>query len=718
MQLPYYPNDPAGLRILPDTSSFAYNAVGNLTRADNADARVRRGYTLNGQVSHDTLAIRSYATPSFSTTVFVTHYTYDRTGRRKWMRVPSQIAPGVSVDYAYDVNGLLRVVRDPSSRRYNHGYDNARRLGSLDIAPVGAPPRVNELYTYDDDDRLIRRRRTLSAGVGGVVSSDTLRYDARGKLLYVGRQTRVAAIGYERIDLAYSGLGAVVAQERSFGANQWQIEEFRADPLGHVYWSQTKSLANSNQLEQRSQFSLQSGALTSRAAAFPQNPTGNTIYPDEVTATTEGSGGVIRTGEVQRLMNGGTWLHYAATRTYYSADGQTRVVQRYHVNPTSHDGVYEEYRYDALGRRVLLRSRKPTSPPAGGGTLSALCTAVPCASAISRWIWDGAQLVGETRAPGQDGLSAGALDPLTGSPPHYGIVGYLHAGGWDEPRGLMDGRVFNPNWRGLPESSQLADVTAPDCSFGLGGSCITVAWPTDVGTYFRRAVPPTTSPPTPTWLGSLAANGATGSGRLHRRFREYDPATGQFTQEDPIGLAGGANLYGFANGDPVNLTDPLGLVPLGCPPLCDHTDPSKDRFIRTNDARVATAAATVVLGAGAAPMVASGGAALLARVAGAAPAAAGAGKALSDARATLPEGAVVLAVVRSGRIVAQTADIMMSHARLVEKTFSSGTPPPGTWVGTVGKLGGEIITLNSKTVMGNQAAAPAAIQTLMQTMFK
>jgi uncharacterized protein RhaS with RHS repeats len=32
-----------------------------------------------------------------------------------------------------------------------------------------------------------------------------------------------------------------------------------------------------------------------------------------------------------------------------------------------------------------------------------------------------------------------------------------------------------------------------------------------------------------------------------------------FTQEDPIGIAGGLNLYGYANGDPINFSDPLGL---------------------------------------------------------------------------------------------------------------------------------------------------------------
>ncbi|MFQ5705771.1 MAG: RHS repeat-associated core domain-containing protein, partial [Gemmatimonadales bacterium] len=49
---------------------------------------------------------------------------------------------------------------------------------------------------------------------------------------------------------------------------------------------------------------------------------------------------------------------------------------------------------------------------------------------------------------------------------------------------------------------------------------------------------------------------------MYMRNRYYDPATGRFTQEDPIGLAGGLNLYGFANGDPINFSDPFGLCPI------------------------------------------------------------------------------------------------------------------------------------------------------------
>lgn len=42
-----------------------------------------------------------------------------------------------------------------------------------------------------------------------------------------------------------------------------------------------------------------------------------------------------------------------------------------------------------------------------------------------------------------------------------------------------------------------------------------------------------------------------------------DREVGRFTQEDPIGLAGGLNLHGYANGDPVTFSDPFGLYPCG-----------------------------------------------------------------------------------------------------------------------------------------------------------
>ncbi len=48
------------------------------------------------------------------------------------------------------------------------------------------------------------------------------------------------------------------------------------------------------------------------------------------------------------------------------------------------------------------------------------------------------------------------------------------------------------------------------------------------------------------------------AGLYFMRARYYDPKVARFVSEDPIGVAGGYNLYAFAEGDPVNYTDPTG----------------------------------------------------------------------------------------------------------------------------------------------------------------
>jgi RHS repeat-associated protein len=67
-------------------------------------------------------------------------------------------------------------------------------------------------------------------------------------------------------------------------------------------------------------------------------------------------------------------------------------------------------------------------------------------------------------------------------------------------------------------------------------------------------------------MGSLIGGHRDPGGAMYMRNRYYDPATGQFTQTDPIGIAGGLNTYGFAAGDPVGNWDPFGTCAWGIGP--------------------------------------------------------------------------------------------------------------------------------------------------------
>jgi RHS repeat-associated protein len=55
------------------------------------------------------------------------------------------------------------------------------------------------------------------------------------------------------------------------------------------------------------------------------------------------------------------------------------------------------------------------------------------------------------------------------------------------------------------------------------------------------------------------------SGLYLTKYRAYDPKDGRWLSRDPIGEAGGLNLYGYVGGNPVAYTDPLGLAPGDAP---------------------------------------------------------------------------------------------------------------------------------------------------------
>jgi RHS repeat-associated protein len=153
--------------------------------------------------------------------------------------------------------------------------------------------------------------------------------------------------------------------------------------------------------------------------------------------------------------------------------------------------------------------------------------------------------------------------------------------------------------RGTFASGALAGQPS-DCATYPPQNCLPIRWPGWATTAWHEDAG--TQPVTGYehyWFGSLAVGMRDASGQMYMRNRYYDPQTGQFTQPDPIGLAGGLNSYGFAAGDPVTYSDPYGLCkkekeePSDCEKFSRYLDAlaassqNTEEFIRTLGKQIA-----------------------------------------------------------------------------------------------------------------------------------
>jgi RHS repeat-associated protein len=355
--------------------------------------------------------------------------------------------------------------------------------------------------------------------------------------------------------------------EHTITTSNPRLEEYKTDALGNRYWSRRhgSSLGNEDNPSVRSSTYDAYGRLLRVAdPVIPEEP-----FEDIARHDYDEAGRLrARAAHTTRYSSGTATSTWIQEMHYYNGDGRLALLERHNdqieASPGEDNDLIERYRYDALGRRVLVHTLR--------GKLA--CRRAGCESTVRRFAWDGDNLLYETRGPAGDSTTQYPVaswvveddrpsgDGQWGAPKAYGTVGYTHAGGIDRPIGLIriDGSsvlaAFAPhtNWRGLYELG--TDEAGVYVTRSIG-------WPGKDATAFIGQ----NQPELPyEWFGSLITEQADASGLLYRRNRYYDPATGRFTQPDPIGLAGGLNLYGFASGDPVNFSDPFGLCPP--PSLC------------------------------------------------------------------------------------------------------------------------------------------------------
>jgi RHS repeat-associated protein len=332
-------------------------------------------------------------------------------------------------------------------------------------------------------------------------------------------------------------------------------EELRTDPLGSTTLRRTSVGADGNGGEfprYENIFQPSTGRLIAMRQLPPLTPSSN-FAQDSTGRRYDAGGNVTHTYQrVAQQVDGGVQPgHEVETRTYYGADDRLRAFQKMDVRRTdwsNHEdaGVWEEYRYDALGRRVMVRTR----------TDAGLCNyeAWGCTPSTTTFVWAGDQLLWELKS------ASGSYASAAG-----GNVSYFHAGGIDRPLVITKGStsiVPHQNWRGEFARGTYADGVKlgqrSDCTSFPASGCIPIQWPGE-RTTARHELEADGN--IQNWFGGLVDGMRDASGQMYMRNRYYDPQSGQFTQADPIGLGGGLNAYGFAAGDPVTYSDPYGLCP-------------------------------------------------------------------------------------------------------------------------------------------------------------
>ncbi|MBB4635619.1 RHS repeat-associated core domain-containing protein [Longimicrobium terrae] len=566
---PYYPTGANGALVIPgEVFTFGYDAAGNQVWAENLDSRVERSYYNNGALRTDTTRLRGYSDLGFNTHVYGLEYTYDIAGRTARLRHPFNLSGTAQADsFAYDpVTGEMTYARSRQGHVYGFSYDKQGRQTGM-AYPGGGGERT----TYDVEGRRLTRTDSLSNGA--VLEYDTFQYDARGKQIYV--QGGVAG-GASTFRNWYSGSGNLVATDwGNVLDNGRNTELFTVDAMGN---QMDRTTINGGLINPRfrTTYTPAGGRVASIGRVLPATPSAEEL-PDSTYRTYDAAGNV----EWAVHMGWGSYYGGAidvtsvtSTRNYYGADGLLRVVQTRDESSTgsswTYGGLFSEYRYDALGRRILERTRRdntrehPMCVPRAGE---------PCISTITRFVWAGDQLLWELRAPGQAGTGID-LEATTGTGDWYGRVSYFHGGGVDKPllitKENAGSLVPRDTWRG-----QFHAGTSPvtgmrgDCTGASPTGCIWAPWPGWRTTASHALTG--SGPDVQAWFGGLVDGMRDASGQMYMRNRYYDPATGQFTQTDPIGLAGGLNSYGFAAGDPVSYSDPYGLA-ASCEPFCTALD--------------------------------------------------------------------------------------------------------------------------------------------------
>jgi RHS repeat-associated protein len=637
----FHTTQATGYTVRLQSDTLGYDARGSLVLADNPDARVHRTYNLDGTLATDSLYIRTVAGTNFTTHAYGMSFTYDREGRRTLLSSDVNLMLGSgTIQYSYDTlgTGQLAQIVDQFGKASTYSYDSTYLLVRR------TTPGYQQIdYGYDADGRLSGDTATLvSDPIGTTVDTahddatlraEVIQYNARGQVVSAANSHE----NKESITQHYTPGGQASTGTRnssmSLGPRSWTAQTTQETSTVDLFGNQLyDSLETSHQAYQNIGGYSGSSAIPIATGSTYQHGTGRLATQayrdalglqsglpffgsgDQMVVTYDSEGNRV----AMLLSATGQENDYTNQTFYYGADNKLRASDASQLagkvlSLPIMSRTFEEYRYDALGRRILVYTRRACENGSTGGCV---------ANIVRRTVWDGASELVDIQMPDTSSLNliendvapVGAVVAKMGpyaaqgfciTTGYYGRTIYINGPALDEPvefvrvdfeedigsagvcsNGSATHYAFGPlvyspiyDWQGHAKEGTLANGAAASKDSVFGTPLYAQPPWIDLADNYHRVQTGADA-----WWGKVATENADGSGLLYRRHRYYDPNSGQFTQEDPIGLAGGLSAYGFANGDPVNYSDPFGLCPDPNKPWCSSPGYAILRFFGVSDA--------------------------------------------------------------------------------------------------------------------------------------
>ncbi|MGK0546236.1 RHS repeat-associated core domain-containing protein [Halomonas cupida] len=583
---------------------YGYDLLGRLSRAANPNSETRFHFDHADNLIAE---VQRHQLPTGGEYASVTRHTYDVLGHRETTTLPNgqtlawlRYGSGHVHAMTLDQQELIAFERDDLHR------DIRRRQGAQEIHSA-----------YDPVGRLIEQQIRSPQGNAGTAQGRTLtrqwHYSANGLLSQVddslrgttrygydplGRLRQASAPGLEEV-FAFDPAGNLIDPPDSTESSGTEKTPHSASPHGATRW-----------WSERRRDHLDGGTEEFVRVGYPGSP-----------KLSQAMGNLLERyagihyhydphGNLTRRIspNGETW--------HYQYDVEHRLIEANHYRsaPAAGDDtppmLRAHYAYDGLGRRIWKRVERAGSAkrnPSEPGYTTLDHTTIE----LTVFTWDGDLLIGEERfegraqtpfdtalryVPGRQPLELTSENPerphaLPVAQCRYELVNpsltpVYQANYLFEPESFIPAAKIERHYQSVPGTLRTGtDDTVLYHDVQPGEPTLYYLQTDHLGTPLEL----TTQDGQLAWVGQYHAWGklrhtSDGQGNaaqtnnpfrfqgqyhdeetgLHyNRHRYYDPEIGRFTTQDPIGLAGGDNLYVYAP-NPTGWVDPLGLSGCNC----------------------------------------------------------------------------------------------------------------------------------------------------------